>query len=195
MGITCQERWQSGCGLNGTDLVQDSVEGRSDVVDVDVAPPGGAITVDTALIALKQPQHELRDYLLRVLHGPVDVVTPGDYHRHVVGPHVGLAHKLSGCLGARVGVGGLENGIFQRSLPEVVPVDLVGRHVHKELDLAVRAGTLEKSVRAEDVCLGVDEGISKLACHGGIRFSMLTRITQTREFINDRVHQEYTNEA
>lgn len=107
---------------------------------------GGTIAVDAAFLALEKAQDELWDDLLRVLAGPVDVVAARDDDGQLVGTDIGLrshksqrlergracvevggghlADELGGGLGARVGVGWLEDGVLHGSLSKHVAVHL-----------------------------------------------------------------------
>jgi len=54
---------------------------------------------------------ELRDDLLGVLVGPIDVVAAGDNELKVEGAGVGLGNELGAGLGGSIGIGGLALGV------------------------------------------------------------------------------------
>ena len=146
--------------LTSGSLVEDGVESTSNILNEDEGAGVLSITVDAQRHTSLETTDELGDELLGVLVRTIDVVTTSDDKRKLEGAEVGLGNELSGGLGGRVRVGGLEDHVLAVVVSLALSVHLVCADMDKPLHAAA-VGSLEEDVGTQDVGLGEREGVTE----------------------------------
>lgn len=144
--------------------MKNDIKGIRNISYVEEVTGVSSITVDGDGQILEELVGELRNELLRVLVGSVDVVSSGDQDRQFEGAEVRLYEELSTGLGGSIRIGRLENVFFGHGVGlEILSlsVDFIRRHVNESSHGLTALGGLEKNVSSVNVGMSEGKGVTE----------------------------------
>ena len=167
--------------------LQNCVEGRCNIRDVQEVTCVGSISVKSELLARHQLVSELGDQFFGELVGPVHIVTTGDQTGELETAEVRLHQEFGTGLGCCVGIGRFQNVLFGHGIGfEILAfsIDLIGGNVNESLERLAVFGALEEDVGSVDIGVSerqrvtervVDVGLGG-KMHDGVNFFFQKRI-------------------
>lgn len=143
--------------------MEDGVEGFRSVRGKEVATGRAAVTVQDHFAVAVQEHGEFRNDFFGKLVGPIDIIGADNDDWQFEGFVVGVYNHFSGGFGGGVGVGGAQDGGFQKigAVSLDFTIHFVGGYVDEALDAGIDRA-LEQDVGSKNIvvckCIRVAKG-------------------------------------